>query len=122
MAPRPSDLDAALRDIRDSAEAAERYIRGVTEQEFLDNDEKQDAVIRRIEVMGEAAARIMRAIPDYEATFPSLPLRTIYAMRNRIVHGYDGINLKTVWNTATRDAPQLRRMVETVIAERATGT
>lgn len=74
--------------------------------------------MRRIEMLGEAANRIMRTDPDYARSFPTLPPQALYAMRNRISHGYDGVDLATVWKTATRDAATLREQVETLIEQR----
>ncbi len=74
--------------------------------------------MRRIEILGEAANRIMRSDPNYAQSFPSLPLQALYAMRNRISHGYDGADLGTIWKTATRDAEILRRQVDQLIEQR----
>ena len=112
------DIDASLLDIRESVAALEAYVAGVSEKQFLANPEKQDAVMRRIEMLGEAANRIMRADPDFARSFSTLPLQALYAMRNRISHGYDSIDLATVWKTATRDAVELREQVDRLIARR----
>ena len=60
----------------------------------------------------------MRAYPDYRRSFATLPLQALYAMRNRISHGYDGADLATIWKTATRDAGVLREQAEQLIEQR----
>ncbi len=114
------EIDACLDDMRRAAEAIERYTRGVSRQQFLGNEEKQDAVIRRIEVIGEAADRLMKAAPEYQANFPDLPLRDIKDMRNLLVHGYDAIDAGIVWETAQPDVPALRVQLDKAIAARDT--
>lgn len=115
---RPYDINECLAQMLDSAAAIERYIDGILEEAFLGNQEKQDAVIRRIQVLGEAANRIMKADPNYATNFPELPLPQIYAMRNKVAHGYDGIDVRAVWNTAIRDVPILRTHLVEITAER----
>lgn len=68
-------VESWLEDMRINAEAIERYTSGITQQNFIDDEMRQDAVVRRIEIIGEAADRIIKAIPDYESAVPNLPLR-----------------------------------------------
>lgn len=110
--------DTCLRDIRDSAQAIEDYTQGITEDQFRHDRMRQDAVIRRIEIMGEASNRIMKIDADYATNFSEVPLTKIYAIRNKVAHGYDGINLDVVWDTATRSIPPLRHVLDTVILRR----
>lgn len=77
----------------------------------------QDAVIRNIEILGEASKRLLEAMPDGSAKFPRIPFAAIYAMRNQVSHGYFSIDLKTVWKVVERDIPQLRSDVERAISD-----
>ena len=93
-----------LRDILDSASAIVRYLDGVSRGNFLSNTEKQDAVLRRLEILGEAASRIT---PETRALFPDIPFRNMRGMRNIIAHDYGDVNMDQVWETATNDMERL---------------
>ncbi len=71
---RRTDVDECLDDMRASAEAIERYILGIGEERFTQEEMRQDAVVRRLEMIGEAADRIMKAEPDDEKTLPGIAL------------------------------------------------
>lgn len=97
----PADKQAGLlRDILDSAEAIRQYLADVTHEQFLANTEKQDAVLRRLEIIGEAASRLT---PETQARFPDLPFRSMRGMRNIIAHDYGDVDVEQVWTTATND-------------------
>ncbi len=91
-------------DIVDSASAILAYVEDVDERRFLDDLKPQDAVIRRIEIIGEAAGRLSAAFREAR---PSIPWRQIRAMRNRMIHVYDDIDMNMVWRTARDDIPAL---------------
>jgi len=95
-----------------ATKAIERYRDGVSRDAFLRNSEKQDAVIRRIEILGEAADRLMKADADYAVNFPDLPLRDIKDMRNMVIHGYDAVDVEIIWNTAQSDIAILTKSLE----------
>jgi uncharacterized protein with HEPN domain len=97
-----------LRDILDSAESIEAYLSGVDREAFLANPEKQDAVLRRFEIIGEAASRLS---PETQARFPSIPFRSMRGMRNIIAHDYGDVDLEQVWTTVTND---LAGLIETL--------
>jgi len=89
-----------LRDILDSAVIIRGYLNDVSHDEFVANTEKQDAVLRRFEIIGEAASRLA---PEAQSTFPSLPFRSMRGMRNIIAHNYGDVDIEQVWKTATSD-------------------
>lgn len=88
-----------------------RYIRNITESEFLADEEKQDAVIRNIEIIGESARNITRSHPDFAARHSEVPWTDIYLMRNRLSHGYFSVDLELVWKTVQRDIPLLESQI-----------
>jgi uncharacterized protein with HEPN domain len=101
----PDDIQhGLLRDVLDSAGAIRRYLEGVSKDSFTANSEKQDAVLRRFEIIGEAASRLS---PETRALFPSLPFRSMRGMRNIIAHDYGAVDLDQVWHTATNDVAPL---------------
>lgn len=95
-----------LRHIIDCIEAVESYTKDLTEKEFLSSREKQDAVLHRIQIIGEAT----KSLPAGAKTdYPNVPWRKIAAMRDVIVHDYFEIDFVLVWKTAKRDLPKLKR-------------
>jgi uncharacterized protein with HEPN domain len=87
-------------------EAVESYTKDFTKKEFLASPEKQDAVLHRIQIIGEAT----KSLPiEAKKDFPNVPWRKIAAMRDVIVHDYFEIDLELVWKTARQDLPKLRR-------------
>ncbi|QDD66091.1 DUF86 domain-containing protein [Herbaspirillum seropedicae] len=85
----------------------ERYTDELVEATFLANELVQDAVIRNIEIIGEAANNIMRADPGFAARYDHIPWMVMYTMRNRVAHGYDKVDLGIIWQTIQRDLPEL---------------
>ena len=101
--------DGLLLDILESARCIQRYLTGVNPEGFLANQEKQDAVLRRFEIIGEAASRLS---PETQASFPTVPFRSMRGMRNIIAHDYGDVDLDQVWKTATDDLPGLVEILE----------
>ncbi|MBL9178711.1 MAG: DUF86 domain-containing protein [Verrucomicrobiaceae bacterium] len=87
-----------LRDILDSAKVIRAYLDGVSHTAFMQNSEKQDAVLRRFEIIGEAASRLA---PETKTLFPGLPFSQMRGMRNIIAHDYGDVDLDQVWRTAS---------------------
>ena len=113
----PADKQPGLlRDILDSAKAIQQYMAGVTHEQFLADTEKQDAVLRRFEIIGEAASRLS---PEPQALFPNLPFRAMRGMRNIIAHDYGDVDLEQVWTTATTDLDHLIATLERHFASNA---
>jgi uncharacterized protein with HEPN domain len=98
-------------DIRDSIEAIKSYTAGLTKEDFSSSTEKQDAVYRRLEVIGEAANRL----PDeFKSQYPLIPWYQIVGMRNVLIHEYDSIDLDLVWETVQRDIPKLDKYIKSI--------
>lgn len=78
-------------------------------KEFLDNTEKRWAIVSQLSIIGEATNRLSNEFKDSN---PEIPWREIAAMRNRLIHGYDQINWKLVWETIQRDLPPLKQFIQ----------
>lgn len=94
-----------------------RYMGSLDRRAFLADDMMQDAVIRNLEIVGEAARRILEECPAFAGQHPEVPWRTIYAMRNRLSHGYLEVNLEIVWDTVRQSLPELERQVRRILAK-----
>jgi uncharacterized protein with HEPN domain len=101
-----------LGHIVQAIERIERHVLNVSELDFLSSELIQDAVIRNLEIMGEAANNILRVDSSFAAAHADIPWQVMYAMRNRLAHGYDGVDLEVVWKTVQRDLPTLHRLVK----------
>src|SRR5256885_1448134 len=93
---------------------AQNFVANLTRSEFESNVEKQLAVVRAIEVIGEAA----KSVPeDIRALVPSIPWRQISGMRDKLIHHYFGVQLDTVWEVVTRDLDVLIPQLEELLAQ-----
>lgn len=81
------------------------YCNDVGYEEFSDNSLLVEACVFNLSQMGELANRVE---PDFEKQYPEIPWRYIYALRNRIVHDYEGVNLKLIWEIIADDLEPLR--------------
>lgn len=111
--------ELALRDYLEHIQQAigriQRYLADIDHAAFVTNEEKQDAVIRNLEIIGEAAGNIQRHFPDFAIRFPDFPLKAAYGTRNALAHGYFKVDLDIVWRTVERDLPLLRTQVDGVL-------
>ncbi len=89
----------------------DRYTVNLDEAKFLSSEMVQDAVIRNIEILGEASNNIQRVAPQFAAQHKDIAWQVIYTMRNRISHGYDKVDLEIVWKTVQTDLPELRTKI-----------
>lgn len=104
----------SLRDMLDNAQRAIHFVKGMKYEEFAKDDKTVYAVIRAVEIVGEAAGNI----PDnIRKKFPDIPWRDIRGMRSKLVHHYFGINMEVVWQTIHDDLPFLVSMLKTVIKQ-----
>lgn len=104
-----------LEHILHAIERIERYTIGLDESAFLENQLVQDAVIRNIEILGEAANNIKKAHQEFTDKNSDIPWQALYAMRNRVSHGYFQVDLKIVWKTIVIDLPRVRHQVRTLV-------
>ena len=96
--------DTYLVDILESAKIALDYIFDKTWDEFYEDIQCQDAVVRRIEIIGEAARRVSQEARD---KYPQIPWREMTSMRNLVIHEYDVVDINQVWDTLQNKIPPL---------------
>ena len=108
----PRTWDFRLRDILDSIELIEGYVRGMTYDQFAADRRTIDAVIRNFAIIGEAANHIPAAL---QQRYPSVAWDEMRRMRNFVVHIYFGIDLPTVWRTVQEDLTPLKAQLAEVL-------
>ena len=90
----------------------DRYTGDMDEVAFMNNQLVQDAVIRNLEIIGEASNNIEKHCTEFAATHPELPLAFACQMRNAVAHGYFKVDFEIVWKTIHRDLPALHSQIQ----------
>ncbi len=103
-----------LYDIKESIELILEYVKDTSQNEFKNNQEKQDAVVNRMNVIGEASKNLSQEIRD---NYPDIPWKRMAGMRDVLIHQYHGIDLEVVWQTINQDLPEVGQRIEQIIEE-----
>ena len=96
--------DATLLDIAQAARRIQDFVAGMDKAAFFADAKTQSALLHQLTVLGEAVKRLSRAFRDQN---PVLHWSLIAGMRDQLIHGYDVVDLEEVWNTTTRDIPEV---------------
>ena len=106
------DANIFIDDILESMNKIERYITALSFNEFKEKEMVVDAVLRNIEVIGEAA----RNLPDsFRNKSENIPWRQMIGMRNIVIHEYFGVDLSIIWEIIIKDIPKAKKMIEKLI-------
>ncbi len=103
---------AHLVDVLVAARLLRRFIEGVEKAAFEADELRQAAVIRQLEVIGEATKRFS---PAFRSAHPHIPWRQMAGMRDILIHAYDHVDLDEVWNVATRELPSLMEKISALL-------
>ncbi|PKO10126.1 MAG: hypothetical protein CVU40_05865 [Chloroflexi bacterium HGW-Chloroflexi-2] len=101
-----------LYDIKIACDRIQQFIEGMDLTTFSSDLMCQDAVIRRIEIIGEASAKID---PSFQENHPEIPWHRMRGMRNRLIHDYNEIDIELVWQTIQVDIPDLKKKIESLL-------
>ena len=107
-----TDNTVFLRHILDCIEKIEMYLQDFGYKEFQNDSKTIDAVVRNVEIIGEAANNLAR---DFRSNTPNIDWRKIIATRNRIIHGYATVDLEIIWNIAQNDLNPLKEEIEKIL-------
>jgi uncharacterized protein with HEPN domain len=98
-------LELLVEDIWESIEKIERYIKGMSLENFQSDEKTTDAVVRNLEIIGEAAGRLPK---DFTNRHSGIEWIKIIGLRNRIVHEYFGVDLQIIWQILKKDLPAFK--------------
>jgi uncharacterized protein with HEPN domain len=101
--------EATLLDIATAARLVLEFKEGMDKAAFLGDVKTQSSVLHQLMVMGEAVKRLS---DDFRTRHPEMPWPLMAGMRDKLIHGYDIVDLEEVWRTANRDVPDLLRWLE----------
>lgn len=107
------DIDL-LRDIKESIERIISYTNDMEYTEFSQDYKTQDAVVRNIEIMGEATKALSKNIRENN---PNIPWKNIAGTRDKLIHDYFGVNIDIVWNIIRKEIPGLSARIKEIIDE-----
>ncbi|HAP34891.1 MAG TPA: DUF86 domain-containing protein [Bacteroidetes bacterium] len=99
-------------DMYESATKVEKFVNGISFQEFSKDDKTQYAVIRALEIIGEASKKIPKSLKKH---YPAIQWKEIAGMRDILIHDYFGVDLKVVWKTATIDITPLKKELKPIV-------
>ncbi|MCK0505416.1 HepT-like ribonuclease domain-containing protein [Aromatoleum anaerobium] len=104
-----------LSHILEAIRRIQRYAQGRSLDAFMADEQLQDAVVRNIEIIGEASRNIETYSPHFVAQHGEVPWAALYAMRNRVAHGYWAVDLAVVWQVVQRELPVLEAQIQTLL-------
>ncbi|MEW6069418.1 MAG: DUF86 domain-containing protein [Candidatus Thermoplasmatota archaeon] len=105
---------AYLKDILDAVSDIEGFIKDLTPEQFYKNKEKQYAVLRALEIIGEATKNLSK---ELRKKYVQIPWRDIAGMRDKLIHEYFGVKLELVWNTVKNKLPELKNQIAMIAKE-----
>ncbi|HIP76695.1 MAG TPA: DUF86 domain-containing protein [Psychromonas hadalis] len=106
-----------LKHILEAINRIQKYCEDCDEVTFLNHEMIQDAVIRNIEIIGEASRNIGKHFPDYTKAHAEVTFSIAYEMRNALAHGYFKVDLDVVWKTIEKDLPVLEIIIVKLITD-----
>ncbi|WP_026605979.1 HepT-like ribonuclease domain-containing protein [Methylocapsa acidiphila] len=112
----PERVEDYLEHIAQAIQRAAAYIEHLGDvSAFRQSQRDLDAVIRNIEIIGEAARQIQQHAPEFVTAHPELPWIEMRGMRNKMIHNYFEVDANVVWRTVTQDLPALKKQIEYIL-------
>ena len=114
MSSRPRRWRFRLRHIIEAVERIQSYLQGMSLEEFLTDSKTADAVLRNLEIIGEASRLVPEEVTGRHSQVPWAEMR---AMRNIVAHEYDRVNLHTIWGAIQQDLPPLVPLLRGILEQ-----
>ena len=112
----PERVEDYLEHIAHAIQRATEYVERLGSlSAFRQSQRDQDAVIRNIEIIGEAASQIQKHAPEFVAAHPELPWIEMRGMRNKMIHDYFDVDVNVVWSTVKEDLPPLKQQIDDLL-------
>lgn len=108
------DIEVNLDDILESINLVEEYVKGIDEDEFTGNIQLQDAVVRRFEIIGEAAKQIP---DDIREQYSHIPWREMAGLRDVLIHHYFGVSVNRIWRLIKNELYQVKEDISKIVTE-----
>lgn len=103
-----------LKDILESIEKIEKFIKGLEFDDFSKDDKTVYAVIRALEIIGEATKNLPDSLKE---EYPEVPWRKMTGTRDKVIHGYFGVDLEVIWKTITKNIPIVKPLIKDILNE-----
>jgi len=115
----PERVEDYLEHIAQAIDRATEYVERLGSADALRASQRdQDAVIRNIEIIGEAARQVEKHDPEFVKAHPELPWRDMQDMRHKMIHNYFEVDINIVWGTVKDDLPPLKRQIDLLLQQR----
>lgn len=101
-----------IKHMRDAIELIETFTQNFAAKKFLQDKLVQSAVVRQIEIIGEAAKNVSE---DFRNEYPKIPWSDLAGMRDKLIHGYFGIDYNRIWKVVKEDIPRLKKQIQEIL-------
>jgi len=103
-----------ITDIVEAIESIERFVTGLTFKNFKKDDKTISAIVRKLEIIGEAAKNIPASVRNKNK---QIPWKKMAGIRDKLIHEYFGVNTKVVWKTIKEDLPKVKPLIKEVLGK-----
>lgn len=104
-----------LKDILSAINSIEKFVEGMSPEDLKNDDKTSSAVIRKLEIIGEATKNISK---DIQNKNPQIPWKEMAGMRDKLIHFYFGVDHNLIWNTIKKRIPKIKPFIENILKEK----
>ncbi len=108
------ESELLLKDILEAISAIERFVEGISFEDFMNNDEKSSAVIRKFEIIGEATKGLPEDLKDKH---PEIPWKEMAGFRDKLIHFYFGVKYELVWQAIKKRLPRIKSLIQKILED-----